>query len=66
MLFNSPEFLFLFPPLTLAAFLALRSAGRLGGMLNALVVASLVFYGAWRPPYLLLLGASMAVNFVIG
>lgn len=66
MLFNSPEFLLLFLPLTLAGYLALRLWGRIGGMLGLLLVASLIFYAAWNPRYLILFMASMAVNFVVG
>lgn len=66
MLFNSPEFLLLFLPLTLAGYLALRSWRRIEGMLGLLLVASLIFYAAWNPRYLILLMASMAFNFAIG
>lgn len=63
MLFSGHAFLLGFLPLTLIAFHLSRI--KLGGRaaLGVLVVASLIFYGWWNPPYLLLLGGSMAVNF---
>ena len=63
MLFNSPEFLFLFLPITLGMFTLLRDAKL---ALLWLSIASLFFYGYWNPSYLLLLGASIAVNYLLG
>ena len=66
MLFSSPHFLFAFLPLTV---LGVMVASRLGGAKAAflwLVAASLFFYGWWNPPYLLLLGASVTGNYLIG
>jgi len=66
MLFSSQEFLFVFLPLSLAAtFIATRLAGRNAGFL-VLVAASIIFYGWQNPGYVLLLGASIAVNFAVG
>jgi D-alanyl-lipoteichoic acid acyltransferase DltB (MBOAT superfamily) len=64
-LFNSYEFLLAFLPLAVLGYFALNRAGRLGG--NAfLVLASLFFYAWWRSEFLLLLAASIVVNFAAG
>jgi len=65
MLFSSYTFLFQFLPATLLAFAAARRHSPRAGIL-VLVGASLIFYGAWRPVYLLLLIGSVAVNFGLG
>ena len=66
MLFNSYDFLFGFLPLTLAAhaWVLARYGARRAGLL--LCAASLIFYAWWYVPYLLLLLASVALNFQIG
>jgi alginate O-acetyltransferase complex protein AlgI len=62
MVFASPIFLFLFLPLTLAAYFAFPRAWR-----NAvLLVASLVFYAWGEAPYLALVLGSVAFNYAIG
>lgn len=66
MLFNSPEFLFLFLPVTLLVFHGLRVRGKAIGALSALLAASLFFYGWWNPAYLLLMLSSILGNFFIG
>ena len=63
MIFSSPEFLFAFLPLTLLGFVLL--AGRMRLALGWLVLCSLFFYGWWEPVYLLLLGGSVAGNFLL-
>lgn len=65
MLFNSYQFLFLFLPITLLVYFRAARSGREIAILW-LVLASLFFYGWWNPIYLLLLVASMLVNFGIG
>jgi alginate O-acetyltransferase complex protein AlgI len=65
MLFSSYTFLFQFLPATALAFAAARLHSPRAGIM-VLAAASLVFYGAWRPIYLLLLLASIAVNFSLG
>jgi alginate O-acetyltransferase complex protein AlgI len=65
MLFSSYTFLFQFLPAVALAFAAARRHSPRAGIL-VLVGASLVFYGAWRPIYLLLLTASIAANFSLG
>ena len=64
MLFNSLSFLFLFLPVTMLGFDLLGRFGR-RPVLLWLTTASLVFYGVWNPPFLLLLLGSIAVNFGI-
>jgi alginate O-acetyltransferase complex protein AlgI len=65
MLFSSYTFLFQFLPVTVLAFAAARRHSPRAGIL-VLAGASLFFYGAWRPIYLLLLLASVGVNFGLG
>ncbi len=60
MLFSSPLFLFLFLPLTLAAFFLC------GRSQVVLLLASLVFYAAGEPIYVLLLIAFIVVNYLFG
>src|SRR4051812_23960483 len=65
MLFSSYAFLFQFLPAVAIAFaVARRWSPRCG--VWALAVASLVFYGAWEPVYLLVLLGSIGVNFWLG
>ena len=63
MLFNSPEFLFAFLPLTLALFFLFGS--RLGprAAMFWLIAASLFFYSWWEPKNLLLLVFSLLFNY---
>ena len=65
MLFNSYVFIFLFLPVTFAVWRALCAKRKLLGAIYWLLAASLFFYGYWNPPYLLLLLASIAANFMI-
>ena len=65
MLFSSYTFLFQFLPAVVLAFAAARRHSPRAGIL-VLAAASLFFYGAWRPVYLLLLLASIAANFALG
>jgi D-alanyl-lipoteichoic acid acyltransferase DltB (MBOAT superfamily) len=62
MLFNSAIFLFLFLPLTLIGYFVL-GAIRTRAAALWLVVSSLVFYANWNPPFVILLAASVAVNY---
>ncbi len=63
MLFNSYSFVLLFLPVVWSVYWLLRGvvAGSLA--IGFLVAASLVFYGWWNPPCLLLLMGSMAANY---
>jgi alginate O-acetyltransferase complex protein AlgI len=65
MLFSSYTFLFQFLPAVILAFAAARRHSPRAGIL-VLAGASLFFYGAWKPIYLLLLLASIAANFALG
>jgi alginate O-acetyltransferase complex protein AlgI len=65
MLFSSYTFLFQFLPAVVLAFAAARRHSPRAGIL-VLVGASLFFYGAWRPVYLVLLLASIGANFLLG
>ena len=64
MLFNSPLFIFAFLPLTVGMFYVM--AGRtVARALIWLTIASLFFYGWWRPFNILILAPSIALNFAI-
>lgn len=66
MLFNSIEFIFFFLPLTfLIYFLAAKFYSN-EVAIGSLVAASLFFYGWWNPSYLVLLVASMLINYQLG
>lgn len=66
MLFQTPEFLFVFLPITLGVFLLLGHYSLPRCALAWVSAASLFFYGWWNPTYLLLLLGSMAFNFPMG
>lgn len=59
MLFASYSFLLIFLPATLLAYWLVPRIG-------VLILASLIFYGAWNPPYVLLLIASFCFNYFMG
>jgi alginate O-acetyltransferase complex protein AlgI len=65
MLFNSYEFILLFVPVTFAGFYLL---GALGGRVAVgwLCLASFFFYAYWHPSYVVLLTASVVLNFAAG
>jgi len=65
MLFSSYTFLFQFLPATALAFAAARRHSPRAGIM-VLAGASLFFYGAWKPVYLLVLVASIGFNFWLG
>lgn len=62
MLFNSAIFLFLFLPITLVAYFILGAASQRAAAVW-LVVSSAIFYADWNPAFLILLAASVAVNY---
>lgn len=64
MLFNSFIFILLFLPVALLGFFAASRFGRRTGA-AWLMLASIVFYGAWNPRFVLLLIASIAFNFTM-
>ena len=59
MIFSSPSF-FVFLMATLALYAVARTHRERAGLMLA---ASLVFYASWKPAYLLLLLASLAINY---
>src|SRR5437764_9390749 len=65
MLFNSPIFLFLFLPATVAAYLLVRQLAGPRAVLGLLLFASILFYGWWNPAYVPLLLGIAAFNFVV-
>src|ERR1700742_4232963 len=65
MLFSSYTFLSQFLPAVVLAFAAARRHSPRAGIL-VLAGASLFFYGAWKPVYLLLLLARIGANFSLG
>lgn len=66
MLFNSISFLFLFLPILLILFgISERFKVRWPGI-ALMLVASIIFYMAWDPRYLVLLLASIVFNFLTG
>ena len=66
MLFSTPEFLFLFLPLTFAGFAVTTIAISLRAGTLWLTVASLFFYGYWDASLLPLIILSIVVNFALG
>lgn len=62
MLFNSPEFIFAFLPITLILFYFL-SRFKASYAILGLIFCSLVFYGWWNPKYLLLIILSILFNY---
>lgn len=66
MLFNAPEFLFGFLPAVLLGFFVIGRYARPYWAMLWLVVASLFFYGWWRPELVLLILGSAVVNYMFG
>lgn len=66
MLFSSYVFALLFLPLVLAGFFLLQGREHRRASIAWLVIASLVYFGWWKPEYLVLLGVSIFVNFGVG
>jgi D-alanyl-lipoteichoic acid acyltransferase DltB (MBOAT superfamily) len=66
MLFNSPEFIFMFLPVTLLGYFMIgKLAGSTRVALTWLLVASLFFYGWWNPANLWIILASICFNYVV-
>ena len=66
MLFNSFEFIFLFAPCTFMFWIFLRTYCFLSNSaVIVLLLASLLFYAYWNPPFIFLLLASVFVNYVL-
>jgi alginate O-acetyltransferase complex protein AlgI len=65
-LFNSPEFILFFLPVTLLVYLGIRYRVQKELAFFWLVLASLFFYGWWDPRYVLLIAGSIAANYLLG
>lgn len=66
MLFSSFPFIGLFLPATLLLFYTSIRIGKDRLPLGILVLCSLVFYGYWNPRDLMVIGASIGVNYLLG
>lgn len=66
MLFSTPEFLFLFLPVTFIGFAIVSTLISLRAGTVWLIVGSLFFYGYWDPSLLPLIVLSITVNFWLG
>lgn len=66
MLFNSPQFIFLFLPVVFIGYFILNSIAPLMISRAWLAACSLFFYGYWNPSYLPLIILSILINFIIG
>jgi alginate O-acetyltransferase complex protein AlgI len=66
MVFSSHEFIFIFLPIALAGYFALRAITGKTVTLLWLAAASLAFYSVWDPRNLLVLFASIGFNFTCG
>lgn len=66
MLFNSPEFLFLFLPICLIVFWKLIRNETKTYALTSLLICSFFFYSYWNPKYFILIASSIIVNYLIG
>lgn len=65
MLFNSLTFLFVFLPVTALVYFRLAPRSWVAAR-SWLLLASFVFYGWWKPAYVILLAGSIAANYWIG
>src|SRR6266478_4495228 len=65
MLFNSPIFLFVFLPATVAAYIVVRQVAGPRAVLALLLVASIFFYAWWNPLYVPLLLGLAVFNFLV-
>src|SRR6266478_485150 len=65
MLFNSPIFLFVFLPVTVAAYIVVRQLAGPRAVLGLLLTASIFFYGWWNPAYVPLLLGLALFNFIV-
>ena len=66
MLFNSPLYIFLFLPIVVLVYFLLNQRRLIMAGKVWLVLASLFFYGYWKPVYLLLIITSILVNYSVG
>ena len=64
MLFNSPEFIFVFLPAAVALHFLLARHSVAAACITT-TITSLIFYLWWRPPFVLLPVLSILVNFAL-
>ena len=64
MLFNSPEFIFVFMPIVLSVYWLALGMNRARACILVLVLASLIFYAYWKPIYLVLFLLSVGGNYL--
>jgi alginate O-acetyltransferase complex protein AlgI len=65
MLFSSYQFIFIFLPIAIIGFLLLSQLPHRSLVTGWLILISLAFYFIWSPPFLLLLLASVGVNWLV-
>jgi alginate O-acetyltransferase complex protein AlgI len=65
MVFSDLDFLLLFLPATVLGFHAVRALTNPRYTVAFLLLASVVFYSAWNPRYLILLAASVSFNYAL-
>lgn len=66
MIFNSPEFLFLFLPFTVCVYYLLLRWQQTRYMTPFLFAASLFYYGYWRPENIWIIILSICLNYFLG
>src|SRR5262249_9253967 len=66
MLFNSYLFIFIFLPLVLITYFQLENYRKYHWGICWLIFASFVYYGWWKPQFLLLLFGSILANAIFG
>lgn len=66
MLFNSPEYIFIFLPIVFLVYFFLSGRRLIVAAKSWLVAASFFFYGYWEYKYLLLIITSILINYTIG
>lgn len=65
MIFTAPTFLFVFLPIMMGLFLFVRDKQWTPIVIPLLLVGSVVFYSQWHAQYLVLMVASLCVNYLI-
>jgi alginate O-acetyltransferase complex protein AlgI len=65
MLFSAPDFLFVFLPAVLTAFLVVRRSAGIRAALTLLALASVIFYAMWKPEYVPVFLGSVLFNALI-
>lgn len=66
MLFNSPQFIFIFLPIVFLGYFTLNTISSHYVSKAWLAACSLFFYGFWDPMYLPIILVSIAINFILG